>query len=206
MSQQLKLLVGSLLGGILCMILHEFPKAFVYQHDRRKKIQKQDKNQVPPIKNLLHFIDPIGLIFCMIFRIGFSKPYYYRMQDKKLNAKLGMVGLLSLFLQFLLICSYLKFGLHLDSNLIVPVGSPIWYEFFIYFLSSYAIICIGMFVTNLFPLLSMDMAWMITASKPMTFVSLVKSDFIIKMIWILLVVLRVTPSICWSVFRVFMGV
>ena len=76
----------------------------------------------------------------------------------------------------------------------------------IYFLSSYAIICIGMVLTNLFPLLTTDMAWILTSTKPMTFVTLLQNDYLVKMVWLLFVVLRITPKLSVSIFQLFLGV
>ena len=206
MRAHLMLLIASLLAGICCMILHELPKVRVYRQYVRK-LSNNDKNQeIMPKINPIHFIDPIGLLFCGMYRIGFSKPCYYRMKEQRLNQKLGFVGLLSLMIQFLLLTVLLRFVLGLDSNLAIPENSSFLYEFFIYFLSSYAIICIGMIITNLFPLLTTDMAWILTSSKPMTFVTLLQNDYLVKMVWLLFVVLRITPKICITIFQLFMGV
>lgn len=205
MREDLILLVTSMLAGILCMSLHEVPKVILYRYYIKKNSIQELMMTTYGKVNPIHFIDPIGLLFCMMFRIGFSKPAYYRMRDKDLNRKLGIVGMLSLILQFLLLVSILKLGFGMDARLMVPGNASLAYEILMYFLASYAIICIGMLLTNLFPLLTTDMAWLITSSSPMKFMVLLKSDFIVKMVWILLVILGVTPSISIMIFETFMG-
>ena len=109
MRAHLILFIASLLAGLCCMILHEFPKVMLY----RQYVRKQSSNNTTPSRmpniNPIHFIDPIGLLFCGMFRIGFSKPCYYRMKEQKLNRQLGSVGLLSLLLQFFILAVLLKF-------------------------------------------------------------------------------------------------
>ncbi len=205
MREQIILLVTSLLGGILCMILHEAPKVVLYRrHIKKNKSEMQitAQGKVNPI----HFIDPIGLLFCAIFRVGFSKPSYYRMTGKKINQSLGVVGLLSLILQFLIVVGTLRFVFGMNAKLLLPENCSFSYEFLMYFLTAYAIICVGMLITNLFPLLTTDMSWILTSTKPMTFVALLKSDYLVKMVWLLLVVLRVIPSLSVSIFETFLGV
>jgi hypothetical protein len=205
MREDLILLAASLLAGILCMILHEVPKVMLYRrYIRKNSIQELMATTYGKV-NPIHFIDPIGLLFCVMFRVGFSKPSYYRMKDKELNRKLGIVGLLSIMVQFLFVVSALRFGFGMDAKLALPFDSHLLYEFSMYFLASYAIICIGMLLSNLFPLLSTDMAWLLTSQSPMKFIVLLKSDFLIKMVWILLVILGVTPGICLIIFDAFMG-
>jgi hypothetical protein len=206
MHENLILMAASLIAGIVCMILHEIPKVMLYRRYIRKKPVEELMMTTYGKVNPVHFIDPIGLLFCIMFRVGFSKPSYYRMKDKELNCKLGITGLLSLMVQFLILVSVLRFGLGLDAKLSIPDNSSFLFEFSMYFLASYAIICVGMFLTNLFPLLSTDMAWLLTSQSPMKFIVLLKSDFLVKMVWILLVILGVLPGISIMIFETFMGV
>ncbi len=206
MRENLIFMAASLIAGVLCMILHEVPKVMFYRRYIRKKSIAELMITTYGKVNPVHFIDPIGLLFCIMFRIGFSKPSYYRMKDKDLNCKLAITGLLSLLVQFLGLISILRFGLGMDVNLSIPTHSSFFFEFLMYFLASYAIICVGMLLTNLFPLLSMDMGWVLTSQSPMKFTILLKSDFLIKMIWILLVILGILPEICVTIFQLFMSI
>lgn len=197
------LLVASLCSGILVMIMHELPKAILYRRLKHRYGKEEDKkfeNRINPV----HFVDPIGLIFCVIYGIGFSKPYYYRMKEKKWNQWLGITGLLSLLLQFFIAVVILKFGFHMNSSLSLNGNFGISYEFLMYFLSSYAIISIGMLITNLFPLISSDMSLLVAANQPVKFVTLLRSDYMIKMVWMFLLLIGIMTSMCNAVFEIFM--
>lgn len=212
MREFLIVLIASLFAGIVIMILHEFPKAFVYQLlDKKQKKNEEDmvKDSLP-IKNqsiwkLYHYIDPIGLLFCGILRIGFSKPYYYRIKDKKVSRILGITGLLSLILQFLVSASILRFGLGLDSKLIILAGASTAFEFFIYFISCYAIISLGMLLTNLFPIVAFDMGLLVAASSPLKFLTIIRADYLIKMVWLFTVLLGILSAVSSTIFGLFMG-
>lgn len=197
------LLVASLCAGVFVMILHELPKAILYRRLKHRYGKEEDKkfeNRINPV----HFVDPIGLIFCVIYGIGFSKPYYYRMKEKKWNQWLGITGLLSLMLQFFIVVAILKFGFQMNSSLTLYGDFSIYYEFLMYFLSSYAIISIGMLITNLFPLISSDMSLLVAANQPVKFVTLLRSDYVIKMAWMFLLLIGIMTSMCNAVFEIFM--
>ncbi|WP_041703678.1 zinc metalloprotease [Lachnoclostridium phytofermentans] len=203
LKEKLMLLVASLCSGILVMIMHELPKAILYRRLKHRYGKEEDKkfeNRINPV----HFVDPIGLIFCVIYGIGFSKPYYYRMKEKKWNQWLGITGLLSLLLQFFIAVVILKFGFHMNSSLSLNGNFGISYEFLMYFLSSYAIISIGMLITNLFPLISSDMSLLVAANQPVKFVTLLRSDYMIKMVWMFLLLIGIMTSMCNAVFEIFM--
>jgi hypothetical protein len=203
LKEKLMLLVASLCAGIFVMILHEIPKAMLYRRLKHRYGKEEDKkfeNRINPV----HFVDPIGLIFCVIYGIGFSKPYYYRMKEKKWNQWLGITGLLSLMLQFFIAVAILKFGFHMNASLTLEGEFSIYFEFLMYFLSSYAIISIGMLITNLFPLISSDISLLVAANQPVKFVTLLRSDYMIKMVWMFLLLFGIMTSMCNAVFEIFM--
>ena len=212
MREILIVLVASLFAGIVIMILHEFPKAFLYQllDKTQKSIEDQtleQKSQLPAQKiwKLHQYIDPIGLLFCGILHIGFSKPYYYRIKDKKVSRILGITGLLSLLLQFLISTSILRFGFGLNSKLIISAKSSFAFEFLIYFLSCYAIIGIGMLLTNLFPIVAFDMGLLVAAASPIKFFTIIRADYLIKMVWLFTVLLGLMNAVSSTIFGLFMG-
>lgn len=203
MKEKLMLLTASLCAGVLIMIFHELPKAILYRRLKPRSGKEEEvkfENRINPV----HFVDPIGLIFCAIYGIGFSKPYYYRMKEKKWNQWLGITGLLSLMIQFFIPVAILRFGFHMNSSLSFSGNSSLFYEFLMYFLSSYAIISVGMLITNLFPLISSDMALLVAANQPVKFVTLLRSDYIIKMVWMFLLLIGIMTSMSSAVFEIFM--
>jgi hypothetical protein len=218
LKEKLMLLVASLCAGVIVMVLHELPKAILYRRLKHRYGKEEDKkfeNRINPV----HFVDPIGLIFCAIYGIGFSKPYYYRMKEKKWNQLLGITGFLSLLVQFFIVVAILRFGFRIEFDYVINthltlwfsggintsiVNYPIFYEFLMYFFSSYAIISIGMLITNLFPLISSDMALLVAANQPMKFVTLLRSDYVIKMVWMFLLLMGIMTSMSSAVFEIFM--
>lgn len=80
---------------ILVMILHELPKAIVYN------MSKGNKDSISDIFHIIRYVDPIGVIFCIATGAGFSKPYRYKIESKKQALAIGITGFGSLLLQFL---------------------------------------------------------------------------------------------------------
>lgn len=214
MREQLIVLVASICAGALVMILHEFPKALLFHILERKRTdtdskeaskKPESKEKQQKLMSLHHYIDPIGLIFCVILRVGFSKPYYYRIRDKKLSRMLGLTGLISLLLQFLVSSALLRFVFGMDGRILVPNNVSFGYEFFLYLLSCYSIISIGMFLTNLFPIVAFDMGLLIASASPLKFYSIIRGDYLIKMVWLFTVLLGILNSISYTIFGLFMG-
>ncbi len=92
----------------------------------------------------------------------------------------------------------------MNSSLTLYGEFSISYEFLMYFLSSYAIISIGMLITNLFPLISSDMSLLVAANQPIKFVTLLRNDYVIKMAWMFLLLIGTMTSMCNAVFDIFM--
>lgn len=220
-------LVASLFAGAVVMILHELPKALLYrffysghgtkndnlesengENKTSESNEQQDRKEPikePKLWELHHYIDPIGLLFCGVLRVGFSKPYYYRIREKKTSRILGIAGLISLLLQFMISSAVLRFGFGMDAKLAVPADASISYLFFMYFLSCYAIISVGMLLSNLFPLVAFDMGLLIAAASPMKFYSILRGDYLIKMIWLFTALLGLLNTASAAIFGIFMG-
>lgn len=212
MREKIILIIASLCAGIMIMILHELPKAMLYYFSQSKiniETKKEEKtpNNVPEQKiwKLHNYIDPIGLLLCVTLHVGFSKPYYYRIRYKKLSKMLGTVGLLSLLIQFLTSCAVLRFVFHMDSRLLIPMNATFLHEFLIYFISIYAIISLSMLITNLFPILAFDMGLFVAASSPLKFYSIIRMDYLVKMVWLFTVLVGVINSITEIIFNLFLG-
>lgn len=176
MKEQILLLLAAFLASSLIMIFHEIPKIIVHH-----------KN-INPIK----FIDPVGLIFCITGNCGFSKPYIYLGRDKKISKWSGMVGLASLF--FLYIGSVLvaRYGLKpLTGEMNLYTGKGILLLFSYFTIQYMGIISFGMFVTNLFPMAAFDMGQIIRGCSDHLYFSILKGDYLIKIIYLITVVLGI---------------
>ena len=96
MKEQILGVVSAIIAGIIIMILHELPKTIVY-------IAMDEEAKKVPFRNVLklhHYIDPIGLIFCVTSFAGFSKPYMYKIKERNVNRAMGITGFLSVGILF----------------------------------------------------------------------------------------------------------
>lgn len=209
------LLFASLFAGVIAMILHELPKAiFYYYYSRKLKVQedaKENNEKSNPkskqnLWHLHHYIDPIGLIFCLFIGVGFSKPYYYRIREKKLSCILGTIGFVSLMIQCLVAIVTIRFVLGLNASLIMSSNISFLSEFFIYFMYRYAVLCIGMLLTNLFPLVAFDMGLLVASASPVKFYSIIRGDYLIKMVWLFTALLGIFNVVSEVIFQIFIGV
>lgn len=176
MKEQILLVLAAFLASILIMVLHEIPKVVIHH-----------KNINP-----ISFIDPVGLIFCVTSCCGFSKPYIYLGRDKKISKWSGVVGLGSLLLLFITSIMIARYGLRPmigQMNLHTMKGSSL---LFLYYTTQYmGVISFGMFITNLFPMAAFDMGQIIRGSSDHIYFSILKGDYLIKIIYLITVILGI---------------
>lgn len=184
----------AVLAAIIVMVLHELPKTLVFYNMDQDTSKSSLKNAL----KIQHYIDPIGLIFCVATYGGFSKPYMYRIKDKKLNKTLGITGLLSLIVVFLLSAFALKllfgvvvtnkgFSYNAKMSKIAVCG--------MYLCFNLAFMSIGMFLVNLFPIATFDMGNILAGVSPMKFYEFLRKDYFIKILLLFVLMLRITTSI-----------
>ncbi len=182
MKEQLIGMVMSFLTGIIIMILHELPKSIIYNQLSEKKYKG--------IWKLYQYIDPIGLVFCVTTFAGFSRPYMYRIKEKKINMILGITGFFSLFTIFVTSISVLRFQ-YADVDVNIPLTSMNAYIRILVYLFWYfsALLSCGMILVNLFPVSTFDFGLLIAGKSPSKYFSIIRNDYIIKMVLILAVML-----------------
>ena len=184
MKEQLITVVAILAASCLVMIIHELVKSLVFVIRSRK--QSTEKHT---IFRIYQYIDPIGLLLCLIGFAGFSKPYMYRMRDRKTNLFTGIAGFITLLLLAvtgLLICK--------------TTGSV-----FAFVLAEYiSVVSIGMFLVNLFPVSVFDLGLVIAGVAPEKFFSIIKNDYTIKMILILAIILGLIKNFSVNIFLFFL--
>ena len=188
-NQLIQLLLLAIASAIV-MILHELPKAMIYANTYNKVNKTYRKN----ILALYQYIDPIGIIFCVTQMAGFSKPYVYRLNDKKLNKTLGIAGFASLLLNFFISMILLNLmGIHFDdlSTESIGLANNLIFSFITYL----AAISMGMLLVNLFPIATFDMGMLIASQSSDMYYSIIKNDYLIKTIIILCMLLKVFPRI-----------
>lgn len=191
MRIQLIKLFAAFLAGCIIMILHEFPKALLYNGLNKNQDPKKKRN----IYKLYQYIDPIGILFCVTSQAGFSKPYMYRLKNRRSNLLLGICGFGSLFLVFVVSVFVIK----LQHNFSTPLnynpndGSVrLFSQFFLIYM---ALISLSMVLVNLFPVSTFDMGLCIAAKSPSRYFSIIKNDYLIKILLIFAVIFQLLPYI-----------
>ncbi len=177
-------LLASFIAGCVVMILHEFPKALLYNRLNPNQDSKKKRN----IYKIYQYIDPIGMLFCFTNQIGFSKPYMYRLKNRKSNLMLGICGFSSLFIVFAASMIYLYLSgdftaqLTINSNDSIPT---LLYQMSVIYT---ALISISMLLINLFPVSTFDMGLCIAAKSPSRYFTIIKNDYFIKVLLIFTII------------------
>lgn len=179
MKEQLLSVFAVFLASCVVMIFHELPKVMI--HHKKKK--------------LFSYIDPVGLIFCITSYCGFSKPYIYLGKEKEVSRRSGVAGLCSLLFLFAGAVFIAKYGMKPltdQMNLETIEGTVLVCCYF--FIQYIAVVSFGMFVTNLFPLAVFDMGQIIRGKSDHIYFSILKNDYVIKMIYFVVVILGLIKS------------
>lgn len=177
-------LLASFIAGCVVMILHEFPKALLYNRLNKKQDPKKKRN----IYKLYHYIDPIGMLFCLTNQIGFSKPYMYRLKNRKSNMMLGICGFVSLFLVFMASMIFIYVSKDFTAQLYInPEDSVprLLYQLSVIYV---ALISFSMLLINLFPVSTFDMGLCIAAKSPSRYFTIIKNDYFIKVLIIFTII------------------
>ncbi|MDF2587203.1 MAG: hypothetical protein K0S41_1044 [Anaerocolumna sp.] len=191
MTIQLIRLLASIIAGGIVMIIHEFPKALIYNLMN----PNQEKNRKRNIYKLHHYIDPIGMILCATNQAGFSKPYMYRIKDKKTNLILGITGFISLLITFAISISVLKFGIGMGSNFAYSESISMVQLILQCILVYIALISLSMTIVNLFPISTFDIGLILAGTNPKQFYNIIRYDYFVKMILLLVVLFQLLTSL-----------
>lgn len=214
MKLQLLEIVISILAGIIIMIFHELPKSilFLLLHKKQEKtevqggIQEKNSTEWVDILKVKNYIDPIGLLLCVVTYGGFSKPYMYRIRRQKTNFILGITGFCSLLLLFFISIRALQLCFNIEILTQGPTieggyKSIIAQLFWIYM----ALFSFGMFVINLFPVSVFDMGLIIAGKSPSKYFAIIKNDSLIKLMILLALVLGMVKAISLQAVEFFLA-
>lgn len=164
------------------MILHELAKSIVYMGMQRRagKIKKYTHS----IWALHRYIDPIGVILALTSSVSFSKPFMFRIRDKKMNRVLGFTGFFVLFAIF--VCSIFALRTHVFGVVQMKTLENAGFlpKIVTLFIQYTAVLSFGMLVTNLFPISTFDMGLIIAGFSAQKYLSIIKMDAVIKIILI----------------------
>lgn len=175
------------LAACFLMIIHELAKALVYMaiqcFSGRKRVFHYS------IWALHRYIDPVGVILSVTSSVPFSKPFMFRIQDKKVNRILGVVGFFVLLLCFFLSMLALKLHIGGVNGMNTLEGHGLFWKVVTLFIQYIAILSFGMFVANLFPVSTFDMGLLIAGFSSEKYLSIIKMDSIIKIIFLITIFL-----------------
>lgn len=184
-------IIATFIATAIVMIAHEFPKAFAYSIISKN----QDPKKKHKIYLLHHYIDPIGMLLCITNHAGFSKPYMYRIKDQKTNFILGLTGFISLLVTFLISNLILRFGFHITDELLISDTSNIVLLLSQFITVYTSLISISMFIVNLFPMSTFDMGLLVAGKSPSKYFAIIRNDYMLKMLLLLLIIFRFIPTI-----------
>lgn len=201
MEKQLIEILAILIAGSIIMIVHELPKAIVYNMNNKEQSLKQ-KNAIFKVFN---YIDPIGLIFCVTTHTGFSKPYMYRIKEKKTNFLLGITGFVSLIIIFAISLTLVKVNAGKNSSFTSYSNIDFFFKYLIYSIMNYTtLISISMIFVNLFPVSTFDMGLLIAGKSPDKYFSIIKNDYYIKMILIFAIIFGIIETFSRVIITLFL--
>lgn len=175
-----------LLVAIFLMISHELIKVFVYWCCKGRSFS----TKILPWK-FWRYIDPIGLILSVVCNVTISKPYFFRIREKKTNLLLGMTGLIFLLGVFGTSIWLLRDVYGGYDGLKVVALLPLYQQIPSIFLEYVSILSLGMFMANLFPISTFDIGLIIAGCSSKTYLNIIKVDGIVKMIFVLTLLLNV---------------
>lgn len=170
------------LAAAVLMILHELSKALVYMGIQRMKGSK--RTYTHSIWEVWRYLDPIGILLAVTSSVTFSKPFMFRIQDKKVNRILGVTGFVVLLLCFGGSMAALKLHVFGVSGMATLEGQGIAAKLITLFIQYMAILSLGMLLANLFPVSTFDMGLLIAGISSRKYLGIIKMDAVIKLIFI----------------------
>lgn len=183
-------ILAALAASAFVMIVHELLKSVAYVLTGRH-CQKGDRVRIFRVSR---YVDPIGWLLFLICSAGFSKPYAYRLKEKDTNASIGLTGFLTLAV---LTAASLSLFVFKTRFIVFDDGTDILnlLAYFAVALNSYvALFSISLFIVNLVPTLTSDMALLIMAVSPRQLIRLVRLDAGLKGALLLMIILGVVSS------------
>ena len=167
------------------MVFHELSKAIVYMGIQR--LRKNSRTYSHSIWEIQRYLDPVGIILSITSGVAFSRPFMFRIQDKKTNRLLGITGFSVILLCFAGIMVALKCHVFGVSGIVTLEGHGLAAKIITLFIQYIAIISFGMFCTNLFPVSTFDMGLLIAGYSSRKYLGIIKMDAVIKVILIITV-------------------
>lgn len=172
-----------LVAAITVMLFHELVKVCAYVF-----CKPENRSRLKNVWKIWRFIDPVGLVLGMTSYVPVSKPYFFRIQDKKSNLILGITGFFSLLLLFGV--SIGVFQLFVRGVLPQP-STVLGEKILALYLQYVALQSFGMFAANLFPVSVFDMGLIIAGVSAEKYLGIIRSDAVIKVLFVLTLLLDI---------------
>ena len=171
-----------IIAACVLMILHELTKSLVYLGMQRRA--GSVKKYTHSVWAVHRYLDPVGIILAITSGVSFSRPFMFRIRDRKMNRVLGFAGFLVLLVAFISSILALRFHVFGVVRMQTPESADLFPKIVTLFIQYIAILSFGMFVTNLFPISTFDMGLVIAGFSAQKYLSIIKMDAIIKIIFI----------------------
>ena len=177
-------IVICLVAAVLLMVLHELFKAVIFVLLRVKENNKQIIKR-RGIWKLWHYIDPVGLVLAVTCYVPVSKPFMFRIRDKKTNLIIGISGLVFLAVIFFGSVQMLHIIYGTNANAAVALNSSGNRRVGILFWQYMQMLSFDYFIVNLFPVSTFDMGHIIAGKSARIYLGIIKADTQIKLLLIL---------------------
>lgn len=180
-------IVICLLTAAFLMVVHELLKAVIY-FVLRGRNQKHGKDS-RAILNIFRYIDPLGLILAVTCYVPVSKPYMFRIRDRRTNLIIGISGLILLVGIFFGSAWMIHIIYRSQAGLLAAFNSGASGMAGVLFWKYMQMLSFDYFVVNMFPVSSFDMGHIIAGTSARIYLGIIKADTSIKLILILVFVL-----------------
>ena len=177
-------IVICLVAAVLLMVLRELFKAVIFVLLRVKENNKQIIKH-RGIWKLWRYIDPVGLVLAVTCYVPVSKPFMFRIRDKKTNLIIGISGLVFLAVIFFGSVQMLHIIYGTNANAAAALNSSGNRRAGILFWQYMQMLSFDYFIVNLFPVSTFDMGHIIAGKSARIYLGIIKADTQIKLLLIL---------------------
>ena len=187
-------LLAAILMGMAVMITQELPKSLAYlQLNPLQRMQNRKS-----VYNLKQYIDPIGLIFFVTTSTGFSKPFAYRIKDKKTNRVLAIVGFASnIIFALFFIGLFRAYSISLMGTSMYEI--TLLQEFILRLFFLGALFNVTMFLVNLLPITPFNMSSLLASVNPSAYFRIYQYEKMFQFLMIILIIMDVFTVIGLSI-------
>lgn len=204
---------ASIIAGCIVMILHELPKSmYIYFKVKHDKVMIGSmksyfvKMKFVNLFKLWEYLDPLGLLFCIVFRVGFSRSSFYKNNHNYLYyRKTGIVGFTSLIIQFLSSSLILKYVFEVNKYFTIKSDNNILCIGASYVCAYTALISLGMLITNFFPISFFNSSLFVSGIRSVAKPDVKRNDYKYLIILIMIYLTGIISDFCFKALELFLG-